>query len=37
MFMGPAIDLRTKPPNVKIPMLQIGFEDRAIKHNSSIE
>ena len=37
VFMGPAINSRIRPPNAKIPVLQIEFEGKAIKYNSSID
>jgi len=37
MFMGPAVDLRIKPLDVKIPMLQTKSEVKEAKHNSSAE
>ena len=35
--MGPTIDLRIKPPNVGIPMLQAGTVAKVVEHNPSTE
>jgi hypothetical protein len=32
--MGPTLDSRLKPPDVKIPMLQIESKVMAVEHNS---
>ena len=37
MFMYPAVDLRLKPLNTKIPMLQVEFEIKVVEHNLSAE
>ena len=37
MFMGPAVDLRTKPPDVGILEFRTEFEVRAAERNSSTE
>lgn len=36
-FMSIAVDLRIKPPDVRVQMLQTKFEVKTAKHNSSIE
>jgi hypothetical protein len=37
MFMSPAVDLRLKPPNIGILVLQTKYECMAIEHSSSTE
>ena len=36
VFMGPVVDSRIKPLDVRIPVLHIEYEVRGVEHNSSL-